>query len=139
MYFKANLGRWQVKFKFPACYRNVIQYSLPFFSRVRFNPFMERLKLHYTPQFDQAAIERDLHSLLVSGAISDNNIEGRITRLAESFRIYAAYYPYGLWAPGLAITREMRILTEIYLPVDDIRRAFDHFFSVALSFRVASA
>ena len=95
---------------------------------------MERLKLHYTPQFDQAAIERDLNSLLVSGPIADKDIDGRITRLAESYRIYAAYYPYGLWAPGLAITREMRIQTEIYLPIDDIRRAVDHFFSAALRF-----
>jgi hypothetical protein len=96
---------------------------------------MERLQLQYTPRFDQATIEKDLHSLLVSGPIADKDIDGRITRLAERYRTYTRYYPYGLWAPGLVITREMRLLTEIYLPVDNIRRAFDRFFSLALRFR----
>ena len=95
---------------------------------------MEHLNLCYTPQFDQAAIERNLRDLLVPGVLSDRDLERRIAVLAEKFRIYAACYPHGLWAPGLLVTPEMRNLTEFYLPLDEIRRAFDHLFSVALRF-----
>jgi hypothetical protein len=95
---------------------------------------MEHLKLCYTPQFDQAAIERNLPDLLAPGVLSDRDLELRIAMLAEKFRIYAACYPHGLWAPGLFVTPEMRNLTEFYLPLDEIRRAFDHLFSAALRF-----
>lgn len=87
-----------------------------------------------TPQFDQAAIERDLRALLVSGALSDRGLDRRIAILGERYRIYTSCYPHGLWAPGAFITPEMRNLTEFYLPLDEIRRAFDHLFSAALRF-----
>jgi SAM-dependent methyltransferase len=109
-------------------------FPLSFFTGVRFNPLMKRLKLTYTPRFDQAAIERDLPTLLVSGALSDGDMDRRIASLTERFAIYTSYYPLGLWAPGLAVTREMRNLTEIYLPLDEIRRAFDRFFAIAFRF-----
>ena len=95
---------------------------------------MEHLKLCYTPQFDQAAIERNLRDLLTPGVLSDRDLEQRIAKLAEKFRIYTACYPHGLWAPGLFVTPEMRNLTEFYLPMDGIRRAFDYLFSAALRF-----
>jgi hypothetical protein len=95
---------------------------------------MERLKQCYIPQFDQVAIELNLHDLLVAGALSDMDLERRIATLAERFSIYKANYPHGLWAPGIAITPEMRNLTEIYLPFDEILRAFVRFFAVALKF-----
>lgn len=88
----------------------------------------------YMPQFDQAAIERNLCALLVPGVLSDRNLDRRIPALAERFRIYTAYYPHGLWAPGLVVAPEMRVLTEFYLPHEEIRSAFDHFFSIALRF-----
>jgi chemotaxis methyl-accepting protein methylase len=95
---------------------------------------MEHLKLCYTPQFDEAAIERNLRDLLVPDVLSDRDLERRIAILAERFRIYTAHYPHGLWAPGVVITPEMRNLTEFYLPLYEIRRAFDHLFSIALRF-----
>jgi SAM-dependent methyltransferase len=95
---------------------------------------MEHLKLCYMPQFDEAAIERNLCALLVSGVLKDRNLDRRIATLEERFRIYTAYYAHGLWAPGVVVTPEMRNLTEFYLPLDEIRRAFDHLFSVALRF-----
>jgi chemotaxis methyl-accepting protein methylase len=109
-------------------------FLLPFFGRVRFNSPMERLKLCYTPQFEQAAIERNLRSLLVSGVLSDRGLDRRIAALSERFRIYTAYYSHGLWTPGVVVTPEMRNLTEFYLPLDEILRAFDRLFYVALGF-----
>ena len=95
---------------------------------------MEHLKLCHSPQFDQAAIERNLQDLLAPGVLSDRDLERRIAIFAERFRIYAACYPHGLWAPGLFVTPEMRNLTEFYLPLDEIRSAFDRFFTAALRF-----
>ena len=95
---------------------------------------MESLKLAYTPRLDRAAIEWDLPALLVSGALPDGDMDRRIASLTERFGIYTSCYSLGLWAPGLAVTREMRNLTEIYLPLDEIRRAFDRLFAIALRF-----
>jgi SAM-dependent methyltransferase len=95
---------------------------------------MERLKLCYMPQFDQAAVERNLRALLVTGVLAEPDLDRRIAALKERFRVYKAYYPHGFWAPGLVVTTEMRNLTEFYLPLVEIRRAFDYLFSVALSF-----
>ena len=92
------------------------------------------MTLLYTPQFDEAVIERNLGALLVIGELSDRDIDRRIVTFAERFRIYTAYYPHGLWTPGVVSTSEMRNLTEIYLPLGEIRRAFDHLFTVALRF-----
>ncbi|HEX2770174.1 MAG TPA: chemotaxis protein CheR [Geobacteraceae bacterium] len=109
-------------------------FLLPFFVGVRFNPLMERLKHTCTPRFDRATIVRNLPALLVSGALADGDMDRRIASLTERFGIYTSCYPLGLWAPGLAVTREMRHLTEIYLPLDEIRRAFDRFFAIACRF-----
>ncbi len=79
-------------------------------------------------------MEHDLQALLVPGALTDRDLGRRIAGLAERFRIYAAFYPHGLWAPGLVITPEMRNLTETYLPIAEIRRAFSRLFSIALRF-----
>ncbi len=95
---------------------------------------MERLKLHYLPRLDKTDIEEDLQALLVSGALTNHGLERRAARLAEMFRIYTGCYPYGLWAPGLAVEREMRILTEACLPMDEIVRVFGRFFFAALKF-----
>ncbi len=96
---------------------------------------MENLRLFYKPCLDPTAMERDLRALLVPGPLTDRDIARRIAGLEERFRIYAACYPYGLWAPGLAITPEMRNLTEIYLPIAEVRRAFSRLFSIALRFK----
>lgn len=95
---------------------------------------MEPLKLHYGPRIDKTGIEEDLRALLESGGIMDEELGRRIDRLGERFRVYCGCYPYGLWAPGLAVEREMHILTEAYLPMAEILRVFDRFFSTALKF-----
>ena len=95
---------------------------------------MERWKISYAPRFAEGSVEDDLQELLVSGVLVDEDLARRIDRLAERFRIYARYYPHGMWAPGAAINGEMRNLTETYLPMGEICRAFDRLFSLALKF-----
>jgi hypothetical protein len=95
---------------------------------------MDPLKLHYGPRLDKSGIEEGLRPLLVPGRVTDKELARRVAGLGERFRVYCGCYPYGLWAPGLALEREMRILTEAYLPMDEILCVFDRFFSAVLKF-----
>jgi chemotaxis methyl-accepting protein methylase len=81
---------------------------------------------------DQA--NKNLSTLLVRGAMQGSALDSAIERLDEQFRNYCSFYPYGLWAPGLVITAEMRGITEQYLPMAEIRSAFRRFFSLALRY-----
>jgi len=95
---------------------------------------MNPLKLQYGPRLDKSGIEEGLRPLLVPGRVTDGELARRVARLGERFRVYCGCYPYGLWAPGLAVEREMRILTEAYLPMEEILCAFGRFLSAALKF-----
>ena len=96
--------------------------SFPFTTggELRFNSPMEFPHLRYIPSLDQTVIEERLEKLLVTGPLSDNDLNGRIARLEERFSLYAALSPHGLWAPGLVITPEMRRASEFYLPQEEI-------------------
>ncbi len=91
-------------------------------------------RLSYRPVFDPAHIRKELLRILVPGRIVCEKLERRIERLEESFRVYASLYPYGIWAPGLVITNEMRGMTECFLPLSEIRAIFAKF--LANSFRI---
>lgn len=93
---------------------------------------MGRERLHYIPTLDEVEIDKRLERLLVHGSIDDRDLESRVARLAERFRIYACCAPHGLWVPGLALTHEMRGIAELYLPLNEIRRACDRLFSLSL-------
>lgn len=110
--------------------------AFPFTSsnRLRFNPFMSSTQIHYVPTFDPAVIGQRLEKLLVPGQIGDSDLDRRIARLDERFRTYAALSAHGLWTPGLAITREMRLACEAILPLEEIDRAFRRLFSISLKF-----
>ncbi|HEY6872995.1 MAG TPA: CheR family methyltransferase [Geobacteraceae bacterium] len=95
---------------------------------------MERAHLHFRPTLDSGEIEQGAARLLVPGPLDDPDLERRIARIEERFRIYAACSPHGLWAPGLVITREMRGIAEVYLPLAEIRRAVQRLFTLALRF-----
>jgi chemotaxis methyl-accepting protein methylase len=69
---------------------------------------------------------------MVFGGIGNQALERDIVRLRERFRTYSTCYPFGLWDAGLAVTAEMRAVTELYLPMEEITRAFRRFFSLAL-------
>ena len=90
--------------------------------------------LRFTPNLSLEKIRENLNRLLVPGEIHDRRLEKGIARLAERFRIYATTYPGGLWAPGLAVTGGMRAATDLYLPMAEVKNAFDRFFSLALNY-----
>ena len=55
-------------------------------------------------------------------------------RLRQCFTTYAETSPQPLPAPGLVITREIRLQSELYLPIDGIRRLFYRLYRTTLSF-----
>ncbi len=81
--------------------------------------------LHFKPEFSDEITTQHLFRLMVPGKIVDKDMQRRIFRLEEKFRILASTCPFGLWSPGLAITAEMRAITELYLPIAEITRNFD--------------
>ena len=95
---------------------------------------MENGKISYTPTLDGKRAEDGLRELLVSGRVDDGDLVRRIYRLSQRFRTYTRCYPYGVWAQGLSVSGEMRNLTDLYLPMEEIVRAFDRLFSLALRF-----
>ncbi len=90
--------------------------------------------LEYKPTIAPQTIAERLSRLLPPGPINGSGLEREVSRLEQGFYRYAATYPHGLWAPGLAITNEMRGLTECRLPMSEIQRVFNRFFSAALTF-----
>lgn len=95
---------------------------------------MEQLPLSFTPAFDSCSIRQRLQRLLVPGVIVDSDLERRCERLGERFRVYASSSPHGLWAPGLVLTDEIRVMSDLYLPLTEIRPAFHRLFSRTLRF-----
>ena len=95
---------------------------------------MDRAALQYRPTLDPDEIRERLGRLLVPGPLDDRDLESRIARIAERFRVYAACSPHGLWAPGLALTQEMAGIIEMYLPLEEIRCAFNRLFTLSLKF-----
>lgn len=95
---------------------------------------MTNLHLRYQPNISPSKIEGNLSLLLVPGEIRNRQMERHLARLAERFRAYVSTYPLGLWAPGLAITGKMRAITELYLPMAELKSAFDRFFSLSLKY-----
>ncbi|QVW35558.1 chemotaxis protein CheR [Geobacter sulfurreducens] len=92
---------------------------------------------HHTPLhpcFDPAETSNELSRLLVSGPIVDADLDRRIARLRERFRIYCGIYPFGMWDSGLVVTREMRALTDLLLPLTEILPAFSRLFRLTLRF-----
>jgi len=95
---------------------------------------MEHGKISYISTLDGERTEKELREILEPGRIEDRDLERRIDRLSERFRTYTKCYPYGLWAQGLSFCVEMRNLTEVYLPMEEIVHAFDRLFSLSLIF-----
>lgn len=95
------------------------------------------LKVSFRPSLSPQQTEQNLSNLLVRGKIQSSSLDRAILRLDKRFRSYCSFYRYGLWAPGLALTNEMRSCTEQYLPMAEIRSAFRQFFSTALRYSLA--
>lgn len=92
----------------------------------------EETRFHPTLNPDE--IRMRLHRLLIPGEIHDRNLEKRIDRLDERFRVYAASVPFGIWAPGLIISRTMRSFSETLLPVAEIRSLFRRLLVLSLAY-----
>ncbi len=92
------------------------------------------MELSFRPSLSPDQAKRNLSTLLVRGTIQNAALDNAVKRLDERFRSYCALYPHGLWAPGLVVTGEMRGSTEQYLPMTEIRSAFNRFFSLALRY-----
>ena len=93
---------------------------------------MTPTELHYRATLDPAIIQARMLQFLVPGPIHDRDLDNRIARLEESFHRYSALAPFGLWAPGLAVTAEMRAYTEAHLPLAQIAGAFRQLFTLSL-------
>jgi chemotaxis methyl-accepting protein methylase len=86
----------------------------------------------YRPTLDPELISEQLDRLLVPGPLADADLERRIDRLAERFRVYGLTVPHGLWRPGLILTDEMRRWAESYLPLSETGRAFRRLLALSL-------
>src|ERR1700687_2028016 len=95
--------------------------------------------LSYRPTLDPEEIKARLGELLIPGTIDDRDLTRRIDRLEGRFRVYTACSPFGLWAPGLAITRDMRGGWAASLPLEEVRNAFKRLVSLTLKFEPALA
>jgi len=84
------------------------------------------------PVTDPNETKRHLCRLVVPGSLADHDLQRRIARLRERFRVYAGTIPFGLWGEGLALTQEMRATTDLLLPLEEVRRAFRRLIRLSL-------
>jgi SAM-dependent methyltransferase len=71
---------------------------------------------------------------LITTTINPVPFQGAIRRLQSRFTSYAATCPAPLPAPGLIITPEIRIQSELYLPISEIAAVFKRFYQSALRY-----
>lgn len=74
-----------------------------------------------------------LHSLL-SPAPGADRFRTALHRLHTRFHIYAATCPEPLPAPGLIVTPEIRIQSELYLPIASVSAVFNRLYCAALTY-----
>lgn len=73
--------------------------------------------------FSAEALHRDLSRFFVRGRIDAQGVTEATGRLDAIYHRYLDLYPYGLWAPGLVVIPEMRRVTELLLPVEQVHSA----------------
>lgn len=72
--------------------------------------------------------------LLISYPTDISRFQHAIYRLNKLFLVYAATSPAPLPAPGLAVTPEIRRQCELYLPLREVARCFNHLYRSVLSY-----
>ena len=92
----------------------------------------------FSPSLDAIVAEERLKTLLVSGDLENHDLIRRAKRLELLFQAAVFTCPAPLWAPGLRIDREWRIVTETFLPWAEIAPAFRRLITVALRYPPAS-
>lgn len=63
-----------------------------------------------------------------------SSFQSALSRLHNRFRVYACLYPAPPIAPGLVVTPEIRIQSELYLPVGEITAVFNRLYRSSLSY-----
>ncbi len=71
---------------------------------------------------------------LISGDINANRFGSSILRLQRHFEIYDSTCPKPVISPGLIVIPEVRIQSELYLPIADITAVFNRLYSAALTY-----
>lgn len=71
---------------------------------------------------------------LLTVELDANGLRSSINSLNRCFDIYASSCPEPLIAPGLIVTTEIRIQSELYLPIADITAAFYRLYAAALTY-----
>ena len=71
---------------------------------------------------------------LLNADINANRFRCSIHRLQHLFEIYASTCPEPAISPGLIVTPEIRIQSELYLPIADIAAVFNRLYSAALAY-----
>lgn len=89
-------------------------------------------RLCCTPVRDDSAAARSLEQLLRRP--DPAMFRGAIRRLHERFRVYAATSPAPLPSPGLIVTPEIRLQSEIYLPIAEVAACYNRLYLSALAY-----
>lgn len=92
------------------------------------------IHLHYSPDISPEVISHRLEEVIFRGEITDKRTDRDIAFFGESYARYVGNSPYGLWAPGLRVTSEMRAFIEGYLPMCRVRSSFRRLLSMSLRF-----
>lgn len=71
---------------------------------------------------------------LLAADINAKNFRSSLHRLNRRFEIYASACPEPFISPGLIVTTEIRIQSELYLPIADITAVFYRLYSAALTY-----
>lgn len=71
---------------------------------------------------------------LFSGSIMAERFQSQMRRLQRRFEIYAHTCPVPFIAPGQIVTAEIRQQSELYLPIAEIRRLYNKFYSATLKY-----
>lgn len=66
--------------------------------------------------------------------VDKNSFQSALSRLHNRFRVYACSCPAPPIAPGLIVTPEIRIQSELYLPVAEITAVFTRLYSSTLGY-----
>lgn len=71
---------------------------------------------------------------LLAADIHENRFHYSIQRLQRRFEIYASTCPEPVISPRLIVTPEIRVQSELYLPIADIAAVFNRLYSAALAY-----
>lgn len=91
------------------------------------------------PTLTTELVNQHLVSLVTPGPLACPVLEGKLRKLDLRYQTYLTLCPFGIWAPGLVLTQEMRAVTDSLLPLAEIRQAFARFFALSLSYPLSPA